>query len=161
MLKPSRLVIDTNVWLYYFLGRQPECEASRNLFLICQAQEIALLYTPTTLKDFFYLLPRQMRRDALAAHQDAEVSYLPAAWSCVEVMSQIATAVSQGQAECTLARGLRGSHNDLEDNLLVAAAETAKADYIVTYDRGLIHDYAPVCLTPEQALALVRRRTVS
>lgn len=157
MLDPSRIVIDTNVWLYYFLGRQPECRIIRDLFLACNDRGVTLLYTPTTYKDVFFLIPRQMRRDAAAEGVRDDVSYLPSAWACVDALSQMAVAIPQSLVECSLARNLRKRHNDLEDNLLVAAAETSDADYIVTYDKRLIRDYDPVCLTPGQMLAFLAR----
>lgn len=157
MLEPRYIVVDTNVWLYYFLGREPECSTIRDLFLSCDEHGVTLIYTPTTYKDVFFLIPRQMRRDAIAEGKDEEVSYLPSAWACIDVMTQVAVAIPQSLVECAMARDLRKSHNDLEGNLLIAAAETSDADYIITYDQRLIRDYAPVCLTPEQMLKFLEK----
>lgn len=46
---------------------------------------------------------------------------------------------------------LRTKHGDLEDNLVIAAAETCNADYVVSYDREMREHFSPTCITPEQA----------
>jgi predicted nucleic acid-binding protein len=50
---------------------------------------------------------------------------------------------------------LRTKHGDLEDNLVIAAAETCNADYVVSYDRKMLEHFSPACITPEQASHLL------
>ena len=51
-----------------------------------------------------------------------------------------------------MARKLRGIHNDLEDNLMIAAAERINADYIVTSDIKLIENPHVKAMTAEDML---------
>ncbi|MDO4797508.1 MAG: PIN domain-containing protein [Coriobacteriales bacterium] len=156
MLRPKLLVIDTNVCVDYLLGTQPYCHDILSLFEKCARENISLLYAPTTLKDVFYIIPRQLRRmDANndVAHDQSAREQI--AWACVETITGIATAIPQALPECNLAWMLRHRHGDFEDNLIVAAAETCDADYVVTYDKTLIEHFAPVCITPEQASDLL------
>ena len=133
-----------------------------SLRLIEQAvrAQVTLVYTASTLKDVFYIIPRRMRAKALAEGHDVEgVSFTPLAWACVETMSEIAVAVGQSLPECSLAWMLRNEHPDLEDNLIFAAAETSNVDFVVTYDRQMLEHFAPACITPTQALHLLELGT--
>ena len=50
-------------------------------------------------------------------------------------MIEIADAAPQSYAECELACLFSSNFDDFEDNLIIAAAETDKAGYVVTSDR--------------------------
>ena len=64
--KPMSLVIDTNVWVDYFLNNELDREASKRLLECAVKNDVSLLVCPTTIKDVFYLLPRRFKRqDAL------------------------------------------------------------------------------------------------
>ena len=156
LLHPNSVLIDTCVWVAYLMGVQPHCAETTQLFEACAQNDVTLLYAPTTLKDVFCIVPRQARRDALAAGADVTgVSFSPLAWAAVQKITEIAAAAPQALPECELAWMLRSRHADLGNNLIVAAAETSGADYVVTYDQAFISHYTPACVTPAQLLALL------
>ena len=155
LLSPRYLLADTSVWIAYFLGEEGRRNTVCDLFEQVVRGGGTILYAPTSLKDVFYIVPRRMRRDAIAAGHGVEgVSFVPAAWACVRTMTEIACAATQSLAECDLAWMLRNSHDDLEDNLIMAAVETCGADCVATYDRELLDRFAPACATPEQLLRM-------
>ena len=157
MFEIRSLLIDTNLWVDYFVGNEPYAREVMELFEECDRRAVTLMYAPTSLKDVFYLVPRSLRRAAIDSGTDVgDVSFKPAAWACVEKMTEIAVSATLSLAECELAWMLRNSHADLEDDLVVAAAETGKASYVVTYDTELLRHFAPVCVTPSQVLTLLR-----
>ena len=151
MLDAKTFLVDTNVWIDYFMASEPYYEAVLSFFEAVDRCGGTLLFAPTTLKDVFFLVPRILRREALAAGQLEETSFGPVAWACVQTMTEIAAAAPLSLPECDLAWMLRARHKDLEDNLVIAAAETCNADYVVSYDRELIEHFSPACITPEQA----------
>jgi len=155
MLDAKTFLVDTNVWIDYFMASEPHYEVVLDFFEAVDKRGGTLLYAPTTLKDVFYLVPRILRRTALTANQLDETSYVPAAWACVRSMTEIAVAAPLSLPECDLAWMLRNTHADLEDNLVVAAAETCNADYVVSYDRAMLEHFSPACITPEQACKLL------
>lgn len=156
--RPPLFLIDTNVWMNYFLREDPTFEECKQLFQRAVEEDQPLLVSPTTLKDLFYLIPRCFRRlDAI--DQKSSTSYTPAAWACVEFILEIATPSPLSIAECTMARMLRNQFGDFEDNLILATAESARADYIVTYDEDLIATFPEACIKPERALELMTFRT--
>ncbi len=153
MFSASSFVVDTNVWVDFFLRVSPHYEKICSFFELVSKRGGTLAYAPTTLKDVFFIIPRRLRREA---HGDEQaVSFTPAAWACMRMMTEIAVAAPQSLAECELAWMLRNAHDDLEDNLVIAAAETCNADYVVTYDKQMLERFAPACITPERALELL------
>lgn len=159
LLKPSKVLIDTNVWLGYLVGKEPICSEIKAMLEACVHHEVELFYAPTTLKDLFYLLPRILKQQASATLgvPDDNVSFIPAAWACVRLVADLATAAPLTSVECELSWTLRETHGDLEDNLVIAAAETCGATYLVTYDKGLSRHYAPACIQPAELTHLLEQ----
>ncbi len=153
--KIGSLLLDTNVWLDYFMGEGPSLDEISGLIAGGQAGAATLLYAPTTAKDLFYLIPRRLRARGGGGSGDAATSYAPAAWACLDRMMEIAVAAPLSFPECELARMLRRKFPDFEDNLIIAAAEAGKADYIVTQDREFLRLAPEMCIAPARALELL------
>lgn len=157
MLKPATLVVDTNVWIAYFIGDDDMHRKAKRFFHAADEHQTTLVYAAVSAKDVFYVVPRQLRMAAKASGDDMPgISYLPYGWACIRSMTEMAVAATTGLPECDLAWMLRNQHGDFEDNLIIATAETCGADYVVTYDRQLIERFAPVCITPDQALNILQ-----
>ena len=119
-----------------------------------------LLYPASIAKDVFYLSSHAFRKTIRAekgtlSSSDAAVA-AEAAWKCVQNMREQATAVGSDESDLWMACKLRSIHNDLEDNLVVAAAKRANATYLVTNDETLIKHSPVAALTPRDALALLQ-----
>ena len=145
MMRARSLLLDTNVWLDYFLGTGPSIDDISRI--VERGAEGAV--------ELFYILPRRLRRACANGAQADEASFRSVAWACVEHMMELACAAPLSHAECQLARMLRGEFGDFEDDLILAAAETAKVDYIVTNDRALLRSVPEACVTPERACRLL------
>ena len=158
MFDAKTFLVDTNVWIDYFMASEPHYRAVLSFFEAVDQHGGTLLYAPTTLKDVFFLILRILRREATASGELEEVSFAPAAWACVRTMTEIAVAAPLSLPECDLAWMLRTTHGDLEDNLVIAAAETCNADYVVSYDHAMLEHFSPACITPEQANKLLSIR---
>lgn len=154
MNRKRLLLVDTNVWIDYFMKYEPTCHDCAGIVEAAADDRIGLLVAPTTLKDIFYIIPRQLRRENTDGAA-ADTSFKPAAWACIEFILSVATPAPQSAAECELARALRNTFDDLENSLILAAAETADADYIVTSDQQLLSSYPEVFVTPKRALELI------
>ena len=77
------------------------------------------------------------------------------AWACAQGIWDVGTPAPLTGVKCDLAHKLCSLNADLEDNLVVACAETCHADYLVTYDKQLIKAFSPSCITPAQALSAI------
>jgi predicted nucleic acid-binding protein len=146
------LLLDTNVWLDYFLREGQSVEAIERVIALGFEGRFTLTYAPTSAKDVFFIIPRRLR--LRSEDPAASESYLPAAWACVSFMMEHAATAPQALGECELARMMRGSFPDFEDNLIVAAAQSAKASYIVTNDKKMLAAMPEFCIAPERVLEL-------
>jgi predicted nucleic acid-binding protein len=77
------------------------------------------------------------------------------AWACVDNMSELGTPVGADESDLWLARKYRRLHPDLEDDLVLAAAERAQADYLVTSDEALLRKAMVPALSPEDFVRVV------
>ena len=148
---PVRYLLDTNIWLYYFLGEDAYKHEIMDLIASGQDDGVDILSTPTTANALFYVLPRALRRAGAIGPDETMCSI---AWGCLERMFELATPAPQSAAECHIARTLRSTIPDFEDAMIIAAAETAGADYIVTLDKELLRDMPEVCVDPARAREL-------
>ncbi len=146
------LLLDTNVWLDYFLREGPSVGAIERIVALGFEGRFTLAYAPTSAKDVFFIIPRRLR--LRSDDVNGSESYLPAAWSCVGFMMEHAAAAPQALGECELARMMRRSFPDFEDNLIVAAAQSVKASYVVTNDKRMLAAMPEFCITPERAIEL-------
>ena len=119
-----------------------------------------LLYPTAIVKDVFYLTANAFKRDMCnengrLTERDAAAA-TEIAWGCVGNMREQATAVGSDESDLWTACGLCNLHNDLEDNLIVAAAQRSNATYLITSDELLIKHAPVAALTPSDALTLLQ-----
>ena len=147
MSQPSRVLRDPNVWLDAFDGARPRSRQANGLIDVCVRKGIDLLYAVGTVKDVYYLVGASLKRqarmagEALSEGRARAISAYAAA--CVANMDEIATAVGADSSDVWLARKYQRIHEDFEDCMVLAAAQRAKADCLVTSDEALLR-HAPV-----------------
>ena len=144
---PKRILVDTNVWLDYFIPSRRGRSAAIDFLRDACAAQVELLYAATSSKDLFYLISSEhkawYRREHGSLSQDAAAAATSLAWDCLDVLSQIATPVPCDLSDIWMASKQRELHNDYEDDLIIAAAVRAKTDLLVTNDAKL-RSHAPV-----------------
>lgn len=150
------LLIDTNVWLDHFLGRSNTASPATDVLTYAAKNErVMLTYASTTAKDVFFLVGRILKQEARecgALSEGCAQAANEVAWACLENMSELATAIPADEGDLWFARKYRSYHGDFEDNLIVAAARRAKADYIVTTDKLLLKHAPAAAITPQDLL---------
>jgi predicted nucleic acid-binding protein len=155
----ASFVVDTNVWLDLYLpNRLGRTEAKR--FLSAAAKkEARILFTLQTANDVFAQVGVNNKRWVREGLGELNEAYSKAirelSWDCVSNMREIGTVVGADLSDLWLAEKYRALHNDLEDNLVLAACVRAKADYLVTRDVGLIKHSPVAALTPADATKLL------
>lgn len=157
---PSSLVIDTCVWVDNYLGTRPGSGEARSLLDAAIRLDIDLLYAITSAKDVYYLvaqvLKREQAREGVPLTPSLVAANRETAWACVENMERNATAVGLDASDVWLAHKFKPVHDDFEDNLVVAAARRAKADYLVTNDERLLRHSPVAAISPRDMFALLR-----
>ena len=154
----SRLLVDTNVWLDNYIPRRAGHDVAAAFFMHARAHEMCLLYPVESLKDVFYLMNAHFKADIRAAGRDigeAEAAVAKGlAWDCVNNMRDIGRAVGADESDVWLAAKYRSLHDDLEDGLVLAAAQRSRADYLITGDQALIAKSPVPAMAPGDWLAL-------
>ena len=159
MSQPSRVLLDTNVWLDAFDAARSRSRAANELIDACVHKGIDLLYAVGAARDVYYLVGASLKRQARAAggvlseRQARAISAYAAA--CVANMDDVATAVGADSSDIWLARKYQRIHEDFEDCLVLAAAQRAKADFLVTSDVALLRHAPVAALSVDDFLALV------
>ena len=143
-----KVLLDTNIWVdYYSSAREGHADATSLVALATQAGA-DLLYAIPTSKDLFYLVSSDFKAwtrrqcGGMLTHEQAAAA-TEVAWGCLDNMTQVATAVGCDVSDVWTARKRKRLHADYEDNLVLAAAERACADLLVTNDEQLLK-HAPV-----------------
>ena len=153
------LLLDTNVWVDNYCSHHASSEVARQLILAAYGRGLTLLYPVGILKDVFYVLGHEFRRLAAAGGEPLSegdaLAIRQVVWGCIDNMCSIATAVGADEGDVWLARKYRKLNGDLGDNMVLAAAQRAGADYIVTSDQGLIRRATTAALTPRDMLAVL------
>ena len=138
-----KLLIDTNVWLDYFLART---NATRPIVELlsraAEAEDIVLFSSSLSVKDVYYILGRTMKADAR------------------RLIRQKSIIASVGADEVFDSFVFKYHHNDFEDDLMLGVANRIDADYVVTEDKNLIKHTNGVCINVQQALKLVEGSNV-
>ena len=153
-----RIMLDTNVLVDYYLGREPGCSACKRIIELARDRHI-LYASASSLKDVYYLvgstLKRAQRIEGGALMEDAAVACADIAWSCVRNALDVVLVANAGQTETLDAFVLRSVHNDFEDDLVLASARAIHADLFVTGDASLAAHSPVGALTPQAAAALL------
>ena len=154
-----RILLDTNVFVDYYLGREPGCSACTSIIDLAYDKHV-LYAAALTLKDTYYLvgatLKRLQRVEQGALSQSDAQACNQIAWSCVRHAMDVVTVVNTGRKECLDAFVLRSVHDDFEDNLIAASARSAQADFIVTGDERLLAHSPVAALAPQDMVRLLQ-----
>ena len=119
-----------------------------------------MLYGASKLETVFYVLvaeAKRMVRTEKGAVSETDAAFARAfAWGCLENIRSFATTVGVDEADRPVAcvkMPLLGP--DFEDNVLLATAQRANADYLVTWDAALLRTPTVRTATPTEMLTLI------
>ena len=163
MTRPAeRILLDTNVWLDAFLPERAARSIAQELIALALKSRVDLLYPVHIIPDVFYLAFIDVKRLLRGQGSDELVAQAArtTAWEYVNSMREIATAVAADNSDVWLASKWESLHGDIEDNLVLAAAKRAEADYVVTSDRQLLAHAAlagVAAVSPEDMLAVLQK----
>lgn len=156
---PSRLLIDTCVWVDSYVGFRPGSAEAAALVYRTGQLGVDIFFSAATAKDVYYLVGKLLKEKAREGGQvlskgDA-LAIRSLAWSCVSNMGEIGTMVGMDASDMWLAEKYRGIHDDFEDDLVLAAMRRCGADFLVTNDERLLRDAPVAALNVDDALKLL------
>lgn len=161
----SLVLLDTNIWLdYYLAGREGHAASFAIIdFMLCH--EMAPLYAVSSIKDVFHIVRLGLKRAALSdPHCSGKltssqlISAREGAWACVDHMQSIATAVGADSSDVAYAIKQKGIHPDFEDDLVIAACCRADVDLLVTNDERFLRHCPVAALDARDALEWMEAR---
>ena len=161
MTQPTeRILLDTNVWLDAFLPGRRVGGAARELVSTALRRNVELLYPVHIVSDVFYLSFIGIKRFLQGQGSDELIAQAArtTAWEYVNTMRETATAVGADGSDVWLASKWEYLHADMEDNMVLAAAKRAKADYVVTSDKKFLAHASlagVAAVSPEDMLAVL------
>lgn len=159
-MKQRLLLVDTNVWMCNYVPMRAGHSEAREFFRAAWECDAQLLYPAPVLKDVFYLLGLEYKRQIRM--EKGEPSRVDAAivnelaWGCVQNMREVATAVGMDDSDLWLACKYKALSSDFEDNVVLAAAQRCKADHVVTFDQELIRKAPVSAMLPVDITTLLR-----
>ena len=146
-MSEKTVLVDTNVWVSFYCGSRPDHLAVRSFILRSIEKDAVLLYVAPSIKDVYYLLAADAKREYRGSNglltDSAAAAANEYAWGCISNMVELATAMPCGHTDVSIAQKFKKLHGDLEDDLVIAAAIRSKADVLVTSDENL-RRHAPV-----------------
>ena len=156
---PSVVLLDVDVWLDNYLPDRPAGADSRLMLDWLIEHDVAISYPITAPATLFYLIQQAMKQASRiengSLNQSDVQSINETAWACIENMAEIGVPVGADASDFWIARKYRAIHADLEDNLVLAAAERAQADYLVTSDKSLLGKSTVPALSPHDFIQVV------
>ncbi|MDO4404696.1 MAG: PIN domain-containing protein [Atopobiaceae bacterium] len=157
-----KVLIDTNVWIDKYLMDRKLSGVSKSLLTLCIDDDIAVLYPLRSLHDVFWQVARDVERWVRQSYGDVSEQWAHVvnerAWDCINNMMEVGTPVGADGSDVWVAQHLREIHPDFEDNMVLAAAERAQVDYLVTSDTKLIQKATVAALTPQDMLVVLKIR---
>lgn len=118
-----------------------------------------MLYPVHAVKDVFYLCERSVKqrlREHGGITEDEASHVYRLAWSCVDSMRSVATAVGCDESDLWLAAKYQDVIGDLEDALVVCAAVRAGVSYLVTNDVHLLQVSPVRAVSAAEAVKLMK-----
>lgn len=159
-MKQKLLLVDTNVWMCNYVPMRVGHDDAREFLRVAWENNAKLLYPAPVLKDVFNLLGLEYKRQIKA--EKGEVNQADAAivnelaWGCVQNMRDMATAVAIDDSDLWLACKYKVLSPDLEDNIVLAAAQRCKADCLVTFNQDLIRKAPVPAMLPTDVITLLQ-----
>ena len=160
MSRPTKVLIDTNLWLDLYLGERAGHGAAVRLLSMLRDRGHAILYPAHALSDVAYIiasvLKREHRTQGLEVTPERARAVNELAWACVDNMTQLAAIAPLDSVDVRVGFAHRALHDDLEDDLAIAAGLRAEVDYLVTNDAAFALNSPLPTLSCANMLALLR-----
>lgn len=151
-----RLLVNTDVWVDFF-DQTRAGNAAADQFVRCSIERgDILLYSISTAQSLYYAMWAAAKRMLRAMYGELTHPMRSAAegmaWDCVRSLGEIATCVGSDKSDLWLAEKSHGLRRDLEDDLVIAAAQRIGVHALVTTDGELLRRAPIAALCPADAL---------
>lgn len=160
MSEPSKLLLDANIWLdLYFPDREHHARANE-LIDLAFSKNVEIHYAANTITDVFFLVKamqkRALRSEGLELSDDLAAAANEVAWGCIKNMCEVASSIPLSVPVLFLATKMKDVHPDFEDDVILASAQAADIDFLVTNDKALLVKAIVPALSCEDMVAYLK-----
>ena len=152
-------LVDTNVWIDFFVDRSRRHEEAVDFIVVAQTRGVVLFTPIGATKDIYYIVASELKRmqleEAGVVTESSARAADEVAWSCLSAVRKRSTVLGADSSDMIEAMVQRAAHGDYEDNLIVAAAMRARASHIITSDVQLQRHSPIPCVSIAEACALI------
>lgn len=157
MSKAPLLLLDTNVWLDYYLGDRRDHATAFKLLDTMLSHGLTPLFSVACIKDVYYLVQASLKRVARRASEGvlSEEQLIIArdtAWACIDHMREAGVCVGADGSDVAMAIAQRGLHPDFEDDLVIASALRSGSTMLITNDERFRRHCPVAALSSKDAL---------
>lgn len=160
MMRPLSLILDTNIWVDLYFPNRPNHVASYRMVLAAQEKEAQLFYSPHSMIDVFYLANSEqkslLRKDGGELTESFALGANEIAWGCIQSIYEIGAPIPITAPILSKALKMKSVHSDFEDDAILAAAQIANLDFLVTNDQKLLTKGIVPSLSAEDMLAYLQ-----
>jgi len=153
-------LLDTNIWLDVYLGDRKHHGEKSELLSKLINNGAAILYPTNALADVSYIISASLKRELRASGAEPTSQQLNAiseiAWACANNMTEVAAIAPIDSADVWIGMKHRAIHEDLEDDLVIAAGMRAQVDFLVTNDKKFLAKSPLPTLSSPDMLALLK-----
>lgn len=150
-----KFVLDTNVLIDYCINERPEKTTAIQLISELTNNNHTILAPANIVNDFFYIINNLFARQVFKLEANVITQ---ATWGLFDIIKDVVGFVGCDESDIFIAEKLRNKNDDLEDNLIVAAAIRADANYLVTNDKNLLKKQLVPTKTPKQIIELLNKK---
>ena len=148
-----KLLIDTNVWIDFFLPARNDHINAQELIGYCEKFNVEMYAAFHSITNFNYIFKNNLKLLYKNKLSSEEINKL--AWNATNNIIHSATIVGADYGDAYGAFIYKDIHNDYEDDIVYILAQKAKTDYIVTNDKNMIKHSPIGAYNTKDALKLV------
>ena len=160
MSEPLKLLFDSNIWLDLYFPDRPGHVSANKLIDEAFSVDADIYYAANTITDVFFLVKatqkRALRQDGVDLTEGLSSAANEVAWGCIRNIYDIASPIPTSLPVLFLATKMKDVHADFEDDVILASAQTADVDFLVTNDRGLLTKAIVPALSSSDMLAYLK-----
>lgn len=150
-----KFVLDTNVLIDYCVNERPEKTTAIQLISELTNNRHTILMPANIVNDFFYIINNLFARQGFKLEANVRTQ---ATWGLFDIIKDVFGFVGCDESDIFIAEKLRNKNDGIEDNLVVAAAIRADANYLVTNDKNLLKKQLVPTKTPKQVIELLNTK---
>lgn len=155
-----KILLDANIWMDLYFPDRAGHACANELIDLAFSMDADVHYAANTITDVFFLAratqKQALRSEGLELTDGLSSAANEIAWGCIRNMYEVASPIPTSIPVLFLATKMKDVHPDFEDDVILASAQTADIDFLVTNDKGLLAKAIVPALSCEDMVAYLK-----